>query len=133
MVKTALITGGSGLLALNWALAIKGQYNVVLALHNRDIEVRGVKTIFFSLGDKESIKKVFQKYSPDIVIHTAGLTNIEECEKDKELAKYVNVKIAKNIATVCRDSNVKLVHISTDHLFSGIHDFWAGGGNQNCP
>jgi len=123
MVKTALITGGSGLLALNWALAIKGQYNVVLALHNRDIEVRGVKTIFFSLDDKESIKKVFQKYSPDIVIHTVGLTNIEECEKDKELAKYVNVKLAKNIATVCRDSNVKLVHISTDHLFSGIHDF----------
>jgi dTDP-4-dehydrorhamnose reductase len=66
---------------------------------------------------------VLAKHRPDIVIHTAGLTNVEECESNPDLAQEVNVDLAKNIAIACNKQGVKLVHISTDHLFSGDQKF----------
>jgi len=71
------------------------------------------------------------KYQPDILIHTAGLTNVEECETNPNLAQTVNVDLAKNIAIACNNQGVKLVHISTDHLFLGDQEFSKEGSVTN--
>ena len=42
MAKRVLITGGSGLLGLNWAIACKDIYQVTLGLHTRQVELKGV-------------------------------------------------------------------------------------------
>jgi len=119
MRKKVLITGGSGLLAFNWALSIRNNYAVTLLLHNKKISLSGVDTDIVSLSSLDECLSVLTKNQPDIVIHTAGLTNVEECESNPDLAQEVNVDLAKNIAIACSEQNVKLVHISTDHLFSG--------------
>ena len=56
---------------------------------------------------------------PDIIIHTAGLTSVELCEENPQLAQAVNVEFAGNVALTCYQKGIQLVHISTDHLFSG--------------
>ncbi len=114
-----LITGGSGLLAVNWALAIHDRYQVMLVLHRRRISLSGVETDVFSLDSLDAITTAFKKHRPDIVVHTVGLTSVERCADDPTLAQQVNVNMAVNVATVCAELNIKLVHISTDHLFSG--------------
>jgi dTDP-4-dehydrorhamnose reductase len=53
------------------------------------------------------------------MVHTAGLTNIERCEENPALAHRVNVELAATVAEACASLKVPLVHISTDHLFSG--------------
>jgi len=118
-----LITGGSGLLAVNWALSIRDNYAVTLLLHHKKISLLGVDTSVVSLGSLDECLSVLEKHQPDIVIHTAGLTTIEECESKSNLAQEVNVDLAKNIAIACNQQSVKLVHISTDHLFSGDQEF----------
>ena len=119
MKKKVLITGGSGLLAVNWALSIRGDYAVTLILHHKKISLSGVDKDVASLDSLDECSSVLAKHQPDIVIHTAGLANVEECESDPDLAQEVNVDLAKNIAIVCSDQGIKLVHISTDHLFLG--------------
>ena len=119
MKKKILITGGSGLLAINWTLTLRDEYEITLLLHTRDILIRGVKTAFHSLDSISQCIYFLNKYQPDIVIHTVGLTNIEGCESNPELAYKINVDLAKNISISCSQKNIKLVHISTDHLFSG--------------
>jgi len=119
MQKKVLITGGSGLLAVNWALSIRDNYSVVLLLHNRKISMQGVDTEVASLNSSVQCCTILEKHKPDVVIHTAGLTSIERCEQDPELAHKVNVDLAENIAVACNEMNIKLIHISTDHLFSG--------------
>jgi len=59
------------------------------------------------------------KIEPDYVIHTAALSNVELCEVNPNLAKFVNVTLSANVAEVCNYYNIPFVHISTDHLFSG--------------
>jgi UDP-4-amino-4,6-dideoxy-N-acetyl-beta-L-altrosamine transaminase/dTDP-4-dehydrorhamnose reductase len=119
MQKKVLITGGSGLLAINWALSIRNNYIVTLLLHHKKISLSGVDTDIVSLSSLDECLSVLKKHQPDIVINTAGLTNIEVCESNPDLAKEVNVDLAKNIAIACSHKSIKLVHISTDHLFSG--------------
>ena len=123
MQKKVLITGGSGLLAVNWALSMRDNYAVTLLLHQRKISLQGVQTNLVSLGSLDECIAVVNKYQPDIVIHTAGLTSVEECESNPNLAQEINVDLAKNIAIACNNKSVKLVHISTDHLFSGDQEF----------
>ena len=117
--RAVFITGGSGLLALNWALSIRDSSTVTLGMHQRNISLKGVDTCHCSLDSVDSIQSSFEKIKPELVIHTAGLTSVEKCESNPDLAHYANVEIAANMAKACSLLEIPLVHISTDHLFSG--------------
>ncbi len=119
MKQKVLITGGTGLLGVNWALAIKKSFDVVIATHTREISLDGVEVLNIALDSSEQVIAVLAEQKPVIVIHTVGLTNVEQCEENLELARKVNVDLARNVATACSELGIKLVHISTDHLFSG--------------
>jgi dTDP-4-dehydrorhamnose reductase len=56
---------------------------------------------------------------PDVVIHAAGLTSVELCEAEPDLARHINTELAENVAKVCARLELLLVYISTDHLFAG--------------
>lgn len=118
-----VITGGSGLLALNWACIMRGNADVCLFIHEHNVSLDGVKTKKVDLFNLEEVKNSITNFNADLVIHTAGLTNVELCEKAPELATRVNTEIACNIAKSTVQLGVKLVHISTDHLFSGEQSF----------
>lgn len=119
MKRTLLITGGSGLLALNWALAIRDRYSVTLGLHERNISLAGVETRQIDLESVDHLVSAFEEVQPRIVIHTAGLTSVEKCEAEPTLAQHINVTLAANVAHACAKLGLPMVHISTDHLFSG--------------
>ena len=119
MRPKVFITGGSGLLALSWALAIQDRFSVILGLHEREIVLAGVAIQKINLESVEQIVRVFEQHQCELVIHTVGLTNVEECEAKPDLAKHINVQLATNIAQACAKLGLPLVHISTDHLFSG--------------
>jgi len=123
MQKKVLITGGSGLLAINWALSIRDKYEVTLLLHHRKISLQGVNTDIALLNSVDECLYILKKHQPNIVIHTAALTNVEKCESDLALAHEINADLAGNIAIACDRQKIKLVHISTDHLFSGEQEF----------
>lgn len=117
--KRILITGGSGLLATNWAYVTRANWNVTLATHQREVHIEGVNSYNLQLGDSLLLGKQLEQLSPDLVIHTAGMTSVDRCEKERELALYTNADIARNIAVATEERKIPLVHISTDHLFSG--------------
>ena len=115
-----LITGGSGLLAINWACVIRAKFNTVLGIHKSKVNLDGVETTALNLDSIEDLINQIKEISPDVVIHTAGLTNVDLCEENPKLAHYVNCSLSGNVAFVCKELRVKLVHISTDHLFSFV-------------
>jgi len=119
MKSRVLITGGSGLLALNWALALRDQYDFVLGMHEREVSIAEVDTCWMDLSSVKAVLSSIEKWQPDIIVHAAGLTSIEKCESDKNLAQHVNVSLAENVAVACSRVQLPLIHISTDHLFSG--------------
>ena len=123
MKEKIVITGGSGLLALNWGVTFRDQFSIVLAMHERSIELKNVKTIKVNIESIDSIITILKTTKPRIVVHTVALTNVEECELNPNLAKHINVNLSVNIATACSILGLPMIHISTDHLFSGNEPF----------
>jgi dTDP-4-dehydrorhamnose reductase len=119
MRRRILITGGSGLLGLNWARAVRDRHDVILGLHARDVSVAGIQTRRMPLETIGQITAVIEDVQPHLVVHAAGFTNVEACEADPELARHVNVDLSGNVAEACAAKGIALVHISTDHLWSG--------------
>lgn len=114
-----LFTGGSGLLAVSWARQIGNLHEVTIGLHQREVNLPSVRSILLNLESVDDIRKVLDKFSIDIVIHTAAISNIELCESQPELARHVNVQLTKNVAHASKLHGSKLIHISTDHLYDG--------------
>ncbi|MEO8171650.1 MAG: SDR family oxidoreductase [Sediminibacterium sp.] len=117
--KRVLFTGGSGLLALNWAMHIKDHFEVVLGIHKKVIAITGIQSVHINMETTDSFFADLEKIQPDIVIHCAGLANVEACEADPEAAHHINVVLSVNVAKACKEQGVRFVYISTDHLFSG--------------
>ena len=115
MKKKLLITGGSGLLAINWAFIARDNFEAILGLHSRVISMEGVKTALISIDSVENLYLDIIKIQPDIIINAAANTNLEDCEENFSAAKKINTDAARNIAIVCEDLKIKLVHISSDH------------------
>jgi len=123
MGPKVLITGGSGLLAVNWAIAKRNFFDITLAMHRRQITIPGTRSLFMDIESIDSITRTVNQVQPDIVIHTAALTNVDECESNLDLANHINVKISTNLANVCARSKVFLVYLSSDQLFKGDQPF----------
>jgi len=118
-VKTLLLTGGSSLLALNWAIAFKDHFKIILGLNKKIICPSFSSTVILSTNSISILSNQILQINPDIVINTIALTNVDYCERDPDLAYKSNVVTAKNIAVVCDQLSIPLVHFSTDHLFAG--------------
>lgn len=118
-MDTLFFTGGSGLLALNWAMAVRDQRRVVLGIHERQVSLAGTEQVRIQLESIDEIVRSLEEIEPRAVVHTAALTNVDQCEASPELARHVNVSLAANVASACARAGVPLVHVSTDHLFSG--------------
>jgi dTDP-4-dehydrorhamnose reductase len=125
MKKKLLITGGTGLLALNWACALRGTWDVTLGTHSHQVNLAGVNSRPLVLDDPNSLLDQIDAVSPDLVVHTAGLTSVDKCELNPELAHQANVDIAKNVAFASARRGSALIHVSTDHLFSGSQSMCA--------
>ena len=122
-MKNVIITGGSGLLALNWAFVKKNEAQITLLLHKRKTSIEGVNSIFLNLGSESAIYEFLSKKQQCVVIHCAAITSVDYCETNSKVAYETNVLISENLAKVCYKLDIKFVHISSDHLFSGLNPF----------
>ncbi|MDR0501325.1 MAG: dTDP-4-dehydrorhamnose reductase [Coriobacteriales bacterium] len=70
---------------------------------------------------------------PDIIINCAAYTNVDACESDSVLAQALNADAVGNIAKAASESGSKLVHISTDYVFSGEEEVARTELDSPCP
>src|SRR5436190_1181824 len=67
-----------------------------------------------------SIDSVFNKYKPDVVIHSGAISKPDECEKDQVLAYMVNVEGTVHLMMNAAEYKSFFIFISTDLVFSGV-------------
>lgn len=113
------ITGGTGLLGIHWAQVCKAESPVTVATHTRAGRLTGVTYRSVDLADPEALDRVICDSGAGLVVHTAGLTSVERCEADPERARHENTTLAISVARAAARNGCRLIHVSTDHLFSG--------------
>jgi len=113
------ITGISGLLGLNLASQVRDRFQISGCYNRHPVILDGVEIVRLDLTDVCALEESFQKIQPDVIVHAAGLTNVEECETNPDAAFRLNVEATRHVAKMANASACRLVYISTDHLFDG--------------
>ena len=108
------------MLGTSWIDYIHSKHKIYCPLNNSVISKKeNVIAKKVNLFNYKIFEKYLKQINPDHIIHTAALTNVDSCEKQKIKAKKINYQLTKNIANLCKKYSIKLIYISTDHLFSG--------------
>ena len=71
------------------------------------------------LADPDRVADAVRKAKPDVVINSAAMTNVDECEKERAKSELVNATAPGIIAKAATDVGARFIHISTDYVFSG--------------
>lgn len=106
-MKVAII-GANGQLGTDLTEILSAEHNVI-ALNHVDIEITNI----------DSVKNVLTSVKPDIVLNTAAYHIVPEAEKFPDKAFLINGTAMLNLAKVCNDNKIRLVHYSTDYVFDG--------------
>ena len=118
-----LITGSNGLLGQKLVYLLKTKSNIECIATargaNRINDKDGYVFETLDLTNKENVISTINKHHPDCIIHTAAMTNVDECELNPEQCHLNNITATSNIVEACKNYNPHLIYISTDFVFDG--------------
>lgn len=110
-----LITGSSGFVGKDLFEELKTSHEVAGIDRNKsewaDREI--------DLTNEKAVKTTIEEIKPDIIIHSAALTNVDYCEAHREEAYAINVGSTKHLVDIVRNTRVKFIFISSDYVYEG--------------
>ena len=104
---------------------VNGQlgYDVVKELNNRKYtEVIGIDIKDLDITNENAVKDFMNINKPDVIVHCAAYTAVDNAEDNKKTCYDVNVNGTKHLVESAKELDAKFVYISTDYVFSGDKD-----------
>ncbi|HMJ70859.1 MAG TPA: SDR family oxidoreductase [Cyclobacteriaceae bacterium] len=117
-----LVTGANGLLGRKLVSLLDRQpeiYSMASARKAISFYTGTSESILLDVTDASMVNDVVLKTRPDVIINAAAMTQVDQCEQDKEECWKQNVGSVTNLVEVCFRNNIHLVHLSTDFIFNG--------------
>jgi dTDP-4-dehydrorhamnose reductase len=104
-----LVTGANGQVGSEFIMQECRTKHSIVALNRRQLDIT----------DLASVESAVQEHHPDIVVNTAAYTAVDSAEDNSKMAYSVNVDGAYNLAYVCKNYDIPIIHLSTDYIFDG--------------
>ena len=98
-----------------------GQLGSALEVALRDYDLTSMDLPEIDITDRKSVDSEMEKLRPQIVLHCAAYTDVDECARKPDFAYRVNALGSLHVAQACKQYNATMVHLSTNEVFSG-HD-----------
>lgn len=122
-MKKVLITGSNGLLGqkLVYLLLEEGKTEILATARgeNRLPYSDGYEFRSMDITNKANVDEVIDAFKPDVLMNTAAMTNVDQCETDKDDCWAQNVTAVEYLVDACQRNNTFLLHVSTDFIFDG--------------
>ena len=107
---TYLIFGANGQLGKQFAKELTSRNKPVIAPDEKDCDITSVDTL----------SRFIDSVKPTVIINCAAYNAVDMAEQQSETAYLINSTAVKNIATLCSEKNIFLVHYSSDYIFDGV-------------
>ena len=119
-----LVTGSNGLLGQKLVALLSQQPDLELIATSRGPNKLAalhphVRFVPLDVTDAGQVQRVIGQEQPTHLIHTAALTNVDECELNQADCWNQNVTAVQHLVAACEQYHVHLLHLSTDFIFSG--------------
>ena len=117
-MKKILLTGSSGQLGR----AVRKEYGkeAQFILSDVDGPILDVpEGMYLDISDSKEVLETVKRTRPDVIINCAAYTNVDGCEQNYDTAFRINALGPRNLAAAANETGAKIIHISTDYVFSG--------------
>jgi dTDP-4-dehydrorhamnose reductase len=128
------VTGANGLLGQKLTQLLQQQSDVELHLLARGDNRNPPGNYSYhsvDLTDQQGLSDFFKNVKPDFVIHTAAMTQVDDCETQREACWLQNVTVVEMLVELCGKYGCFLVHLSTDFIFDGENGPYAEDAKPN--
>ena len=89
-------------------------------LKNATVIATDVDTL--DIANREEVVAFVRRHQPDVIFSCGAYTNVDGCETDRDTAFKVNALGPRNLAMAAEKVGARLIHVSTDYVFSGQGD-----------
>jgi len=119
-----LVTGSNGLLGQKLIALLRQQAGVEVVATSRGANKLAalypeVRFVALDVANREQVQQVMQQEKPSHLLHTAAMTNVDECELQQAECWQQNVTAVQYLVEACEQQHIHLLHLSTDFVFSG--------------
>lgn len=118
-----LITGSNGLLGQKLISALRHDPDVELLATSRGTDRTSVplgdRYRALDITDRAQVDVAFDEERPDVVIHSAAMTNVDACELDPEACRLQNVTATEHLVRAAKRHGAHFIFLSTDFIFDG--------------
>jgi len=118
-----LITGSNGLLGQKLVKLITEQSNHELIAtargRNRLPLEKGYTFESLDITNEQAVMAIVKKHKPEVIINTAAMTNVDQCETEQEDCWKLNVTAVEHLIKASEKHNAFLLQLSTDFIFDG--------------
>lgn len=118
-----LVTGSNGLLGqkITDLLLPNNAYELIASSKGANRHPISTNYVYeeIDVTDYTDLERVISKHQPNAVIHTAAMTNVDQCETEKEACIKLNVTAVEHLIKLAEKYGFYLVHLSTDFVFDG--------------
>ena len=130
-----LITGSNGLLGQKLVALLGKSDHKILASGQGPCRIldlpSNVRYESCDITKPSDLNQCVLSFKPDVVIHSAAMTNVDECELNSEKCQIINVDATRNVVNSCNQINSHLIHLSTDFIFDGKEGPYTEDGVPN--
>ncbi|MFC5626985.1 SDR family oxidoreductase [Algoriphagus winogradskyi] len=120
--KKVFITGANGLLGqkLVAQLVEKGAFQVFASGKGAcRLPGEGFEYVSVDITDESSVEKALGEIKPDVIIHGAAMTHVDQCELNQEACYDANVNATAYLIKAAEAAKAHFIFVSTDFIFSG--------------
>ncbi len=117
-----LVTGANGLLGQKLSAILDKDSEVELIATARSplsLKLKNGTFAQLDITNEEQVAKVISTHRPDVVINTAAMTQVDQCENDREQCWLANATAVQFLVSAVEKNHSKLIHVSTDFIFDG--------------
>ncbi|MFZ9261835.1 MAG: SDR family oxidoreductase [Chitinophagaceae bacterium] len=120
-----LLTGSNGMVGSNLSKLLSGSRHTTLATGRNDCRLPPTflhdqfKYQSLDIRKKEDVIDVTQTFCPDLIIHCAAMTQVDDCEHNKTISYSTNVDATDHLIEAAEEVNARFCYLSTDFVFSG--------------
>lgn len=118
-----LVTGANGLLGqkLVELISTKNDYLIATAKSKMVIDLPRGEYHSLDITNRNEVERVLQNSKPDVIINTAAMTQVDQCESEQEKCWLNNVTAVENLVSACEQTKTHFIQVSTDFIFDGTH------------
>ena len=115
-------------------IELSGKHGILTQYRSNPGNCGGFNNVQLSITDNDKLEKLFSAFKPDVVVHTAAVSNAEKADNlPADLVYEINVNATAAIAKLCSVYNSKLVYLSTDLVYAGYRGSMLGEDAKLIP